>query len=146
MNRQTLTTTLLIVTFLVSMVLFSGCKDRDDEEPHAFMLNHVEDILDLTPEQTEKLKQYQEELRLAAAPLKEGKKQMYLLAKNQLSQNEIDTAAVKTELNKHQAQLDQVMDLAIDKFAAFFKELTPEQRQKLLKKFEKIEKRHMNKW
>ena len=50
MSKQSIATAALIVTFLFSLVLFSGCKDNEDDDHHAFILDYIEDVLDLTPE------------------------------------------------------------------------------------------------
>lgn len=79
-----------------------------------------------------------------AAPLKEEKTAMHTLAKEQLASDEIDIVKVKTAMAEHHKNIAVVIDLTIEKLAAFHKDLTPEQRKKLIEKLDKLEKYNGN--
>lgn len=140
-NKKT-TSFLLVIACVSSLLIFSGCKQFNRKSHHDFALDYVEDLLDLTEAQKATLKQYEKEVMVIAAPLKEEKAAMHALAKQQLASDEIDIAKVKEAMAEHQKRITIVLDLTVEKVAAFHKELTPEQRKKLIEKLDKFEKYH----
>ncbi len=142
MKNKKVASFLLIAACVSSLLIFSGCKHSDRKSHHDFALDYIEDVLDLTEAQKTTLKQYEKDIMEVAASLKEEKAAMHALAKEQLASDEIDIVKVKAAMAEHQKNIAIVIDLTIEKLAAFHKELTPEQRKKLIEKLDKFEKYH----
>ena len=60
----------------------------------------------------------------------------------QLRSEEIDEVRVKAVIAEHRAQMDEVVDLIVDRLSEFHKTLTPEQKEKLVAKIETFKKWH----
>lgn len=142
MKNKKIASFLLITVCVSSLLIFSGCKHSNRKSHHDFALDYIEDVLDLTNAQKASLEQYEKEIMEIAAPLKNEKVALHALAKQQLSSDEIDVEKVKAAMAEHQKKIAIVIDLTIEKLAAFHKELTPEQRNKLIEKLDKLEKYH----
>lgn len=142
MKNKKIASFLLITVCVSSLLIFSGCKHSNRKSHHDFALDYIEDVLDLTNAQKASLEQYEKEIMEIAAPLKKEKVALHALAKQQLSSDEIDVEKVKAAMAEHQKKIAIVIDLTIEKLAAFHKELTPEQRNKLIEKLDKLEKYH----
>ncbi|MDP3480536.1 MAG: Spy/CpxP family protein refolding chaperone [Desulfoprunum sp.] len=137
---------IVIVTLLTggSLLLFGGCKHglQGKEARIDFIIDYLEEVLDLDTHQQAKLAEIRKELTAELVVLQESRKKMYPLFKEQLASEKIDTAVVKQAIGEHRQQFDRVFDLAIERLAEFHAILTPAQRQKLLAKLEKMEKSH----
>ena len=64
----------------------------------------------------------------------------------QLRSEEIDKVRVKALVGEHRAQMDEIIDLIVDRLAEFHKTLTPEQKDKLVAKIETFKKWHGKSW
>lgn len=139
-------TAFLVTTLLLggSLLLFGGCKHgQGDKEAHLdFVADYLDAVLDLDATQQAQLDEIKQELLTELQGLQASRKKMHPLIKEQLAGAQIDTAVVKRAIGEHRQQLDRIVDLAIDRLAAFHGTLTPEQRQKLIERLEKMEKRH----
>lgn len=137
---------IVIVTLLTggSLLLFSGCKQglHDREARIDFVIDYLEEVLDLDTRQQAKLAEIRKEMTAELVVLQESRKKMHPMLKEQLAAEKIDTAVVKQAIAEHRRQFDRIFDLAIDRLAEFHALLTPDQRQKLLAKLEKLEKWH----
>lgn len=138
--------TILIATLLLggSMLLFNGCKHGHlDKESHIeFAIDYLNDILDLNESQQAQLESIKKDLVPEFTVLQETRQKMHPMLKEQLASEKIDTAVVKQAIADHRLQLDQVIDHVVDRFAEFHATLSPEQRNKLIGKLEKMEKWH----
>lgn len=139
---------IIITTLLMggSLLLFGGCRhgNKDGQAHVDFVIDYLGEVLDLDKAQQDKLEQIRMELAPKFAALRDSRQKMHPMFKEQLASEGIDTAVVKEAIAEHRRQLDQVIDLAVDRFAEFHATLTPEQRQKLIAKLEKMEKWHHN--
>lgn len=137
---------IIITTLLMAggLLLFGGCRHghKDDQAHVDFVIDYLGEVLDLDQAQQEKLEKIRMELTPRIAALRDARQKMHPMVKEQLAAERIDTGAVKEAIGEHRRQLDQVIDLAVDRFAEFHAILTPEQRQKLIAKLEKMEKWH----
>lgn len=135
--------TLLVLMFGGGLLLFGGCRHGHDRGSHLdFAIDYLEEILDLNPGQKTQLDAIRQELLAQSETLRESRKKMHPLFKEQLGSERIDTAAVKEAIGEHRRQLDQMIELAIDRLTEFHATLSPEQRQKLVAKLEKMETWH----
>lgn len=139
-------TAFLVTTFLLgaSLLLFGGCKHgQGDKEAHLdFVVDYLDAVLDLDATQQAQLDGIKQELLTELQGLQASRKEMHPLIKEQLAGAQIDTAVVKQAIGEHRRQLDRIVDMAVDRVAAFHATLSPEQRQKLIERLEKMEKRH----
>ncbi len=132
------------VTLVSSLLLFTACKEHHPKG--AFMLDYFSEALDLTVEQQESLTEIRTEIMEKVEAMHEDKAQMRETLKEQLTAETIDKEVVRGLIADHRSRMDEVIDLAVDRLAAFHGELTPEQRDKLTAKLEKFEKYHSRKF
>jgi Spy/CpxP family protein refolding chaperone len=64
----------------------------------------------------------------------------------ELRKEEIDQQRLKDLISQKRAQMDEIIDLAVVRLAAFHSTLSPEQREKLVAKLEYFRKKHQNHW
>jgi Spy/CpxP family protein refolding chaperone len=131
----------LAVLLVSSLLLFTACKGHDQHR-EAFIFDYFTEMLDLTPEQEDRLTVIHEELRGQIEAMHEERKEKCAFLKTQLAGETIDKEAIRQMIAEHRARMDSVIDLAVDRLVDFHGELTPEQRQKLVAKLEKFEKYH----
>ena len=138
--------TILLATLLMggTMLLFNGCKHGHlDKDSHIeFATDYLNEILDLNESQQAQLESIKNDLMPEFTALQEARQKIHPMLKEQLASDKIDTAVIKQAIADHRLQLDQVIDHAVDRFAEFHATLSPEQRQKLIGKLEKMEKWH----
>ena len=105
-----------------------------------FVIDYLEDVLDLNAAQKTKLVEIRKELTAKMATLKNSREKMRPIVEEQLAAEKADTKVIKQAIALHRQNLDSVIDLAVDRFAEFHALLTPAQRQKLIAKLEKWHK------
>jgi periplasmic protein CpxP/Spy len=135
----------IIFTALLSggMLLFGGCRHGQNKgEQLEFVFDYFEEVLDLDKAQAVKLAEIKKELMEKLTAFRESREKMHPIFKGQLASVRIDKAVIKQAVSEHRRQLDDAIDVAIDRLAEFHALLTPEQRQKLINKLEKMEKWH----
>lgn len=76
------------------------------------------------------------------ALLHEDKQTMHETLKEQLALDQMDEAVIKGLVAQHRSKMDQVIDLVVDRLIIFHRELTPDQKIKLIKKIKKFEAWH----
>ena len=132
--------TILAVTLVSSLLLFTGCKHHSSRGS-AFMLDYISESLDLRPEQEQELSGIRDELQAEVKRIHEENDQLYETLKAQLASEVIDRSIVRQQIADHRSRMDEVIDLAVDRLADFHATLTPEQRLKLVAKMEKFKER-----
>ena len=130
----------LTVVGLCSLLIFAGCK-RNHHHHGAFALDYVVEVLDLTEAQEKKLDSIHEEIFAKVELMHKDKEKMHDTLKEQINSERIDKEVIRGLVKEHRAQMDSVIELAIDKLTDFHSELTPDQRAKLVAKLEKFEKK-----
>ena len=143
---RTLTFTVLIAVLGVGSLVFVGCRHPGHQRGAAFMMDYMAEALDLTVAQQTMANTYKDEILTMVKTKHSEKKKMHDELKTQLSSDTIDTVRVKTLIAEHRAGMDDVIDLAVDRIAEFHATLSPEQREKLVEKLEKFEKKHQREW
>ncbi len=129
----------LTVVGLCSLLIFVGCKRNHHHG--AFALDYVVEVLDLTEAQEKKLDSIHEEIFAKVELMHKDKEKMHDTLKEQINSERIDKEVIRGLVKEHRAQMDSVIELAIDKLTDFHSELTPDQRAKLVAKLEKFEKK-----
>ena len=134
---------IIITTLLTgcSMLLFGGCRQGHHKAEHIdFVIDYLEETLDLDATQKVKLAEIKKELTAKMETLKDSKETMRPMVKEQLAADKVDTKVIKQAIALHHQDLNDVIYLAVDRFAEFHAILTPAQRQKLITKLEKWHK------
>jgi len=142
--------TLMIITLLtlvgLGTTLFVGCHHRGGHKGADFMVDYLTEVLDLTEGQEEMADAFKNEILSKAKEMHADKETMHAEIKAQLSSDAIDTERVKAMIVTHRKEMEVVMNLAVDRIAEFHASLSPEQRDKLIKKLEKWEGRCSRRW
>lgn len=140
-------TVISVVALLgVGSAIFAGCQHRDHQRGAEFMMDYMAEALDLNETQLAMANSYKDEIRAKVMAMHSEKRKMYDELKAQLGSETIDTVRVKALVAEHRSGMDQVIDLVVDRIAAFHATLSPEQRTKLVSKLEKFEKKHRREW
>ena len=128
----------LAIACVCSLLLFSACKPQPRG---AFMFDYISEVLDLDEAQENKLEEIKSEIMAQVDIMHEDKDEMHGVIKQQLLGEVIDKDVVRQLVVDHRAKMDTIIDLAIERLAEFHSALTLEQREKLVEKLEKFEKR-----
>ncbi|CAB1077320.1 hypothetical protein JY97_02755 [Alkalispirochaeta odontotermitis] len=138
--------TSIIVLLIAGVAGFSGCRRHSHAHKAEFMVDYISETLDLNESQQEQLNQIKDELLEKAQQMHANKESMHEDLVAQLRSDEIDQEFVKTKIAEHRAQMDEIIDLVVVRFADFHKTLTPEQKEKLVAKIETFKKWHGKRW
>ena len=130
----------IIAVLGLGSALFIGCRHGGPQRGAAFMMDYLTEALDLNEAQQAKANAIKDEILARTTAMHADKKQMHDEIKAQLNSEEIDTERVKELVAQHRAEMDEVIDLAVDRIADFHRTLSPEQRDKLIEKLAKFER------
>ena len=133
---------LLIGSLISSLVIFSGCRRHGHAHKAEFMVDYINETLDLNEGQKEQLNQIKDELMEKAEKMHANKESMREEIVIQLRSEEIDKVRVRELIAEHRVQMDDIIDLLVERLAEFHKTLTPEQKDKLVAKIETFRKWH----
>ena len=145
MKKKTLYISLIAVP-IIGLLTLAGCRHPGHHKGALFIIDYLTEVMDLTDEQQARLDEIQDELMTKAKDMRAEHKNMHDLIVAQLGSESINKQELKEEVANHRAQMDSLIDLAIDRLAEFHQTLTPEQKDKLVNKIEKFHKWHRPKW
>ena len=134
--------TAITIGLIIGMTVFVGCKPNGHGRRHAFALDYISETLDLTDAQKVKLAEIQKEVKAKVEGLHKEKQAMHATLKEQIAADQMDEKIIKSIVAQHREKMTQVIDLVVDRLLTFHKELTPDQKTKLIKKIEKFESWH----
>ena len=136
----------LYIALMISQVLgigfFSGCRPHGHHRGVEFAVDYVTEVLDLTEAQEEQLNQIKDELMAKREQMHAKKAEHHDEIVALLLSEEIDQKKVNAIITEHRAQMDEMIDLMVERFVEFHGTLTPEQKTKLVKKLEGFHKWH----
>jgi len=141
MKKKVLTISLAGI-LIAGLLTFAGCKRHGQHKGVEFMVDYASEVLDLTDTQQADLNQIKEEFMEKAEQMHADKDAMKATLMAQLASEQMDEVELKRLAARHRAQMDELIDLGIDRLVEFHKTLTPEQKVKLVKKLEDFEKWH----
>ena len=141
MIRKTLITG-SILALCFSLLFFSGCRHRGHHGGAAFMIDYLSEALDLNESQQAQLDEIKEEMFAKAKEMRAKKRAQHEDLMALIKSEQIDPVQLKAMVAEHRAQMDQVVDMAVDRVVAFHSTLTPEQKEKLATKIEKFHRYH----
>ncbi|THB77161.1 MAG: periplasmic heavy metal sensor [Desulfobulbaceae bacterium] len=144
MTRKKVLITLSII-LVCSATLFTACKHVGQNRGE-LCLDYVTEVLDLTAEQEQQLNEIRDEIMAKVDAVHDGHDAMHDTLRSQLTSESVDKAVLKDLVANHRQQVDGIITLAIDRLSDFHSTLTPEQKEKLITKLEKLEKHHKSRW
>jgi Spy/CpxP family protein refolding chaperone len=132
----------LVISLVIGIAFFSGCRRHGHHRGAEFAVDYVSEVLDLTEPQEEQLNQIKDELMEKREQMHATKAKYHDEAVAMLLSESIDQDRVKEIIAEHRAQMDEMIDFMVQRFAEFHSTLTPEQKTKLVKKLEDFHKWH----
>jgi Spy/CpxP family protein refolding chaperone len=145
MVKKSLAITLICV-FIFGALVFSGCRSHSHQGKVEFMVDYIAETLDLTEPQRQQLDGIKEEFMAKAQAMHEQKEAMHTEFMAELRKNQIDEVKIRDLIAQKRAQMDDIIDLAVNRLVDFHKSLSPEQREKLVAKIEYFHERHQHQW
>jgi Spy/CpxP family protein refolding chaperone len=134
----------LIVSLVLGVGFFSGCRPHGHGRGAAFVVDYVTEVLDLDEAQQQQLNQIKDQLMEKRRAMHADKAKYHDEVVAMLQSDRIDQARVKVIVAEHRAKMDEMVDFMIEQFVEFHATLTPEQKTKLVKKLEDFHKYHHN--
>ena len=147
MSRKKIIISGSIIILLLLGIFATGCKHRSchfsksPEEKIEFFVEHVSDELDLTDAQEVKVKNLAEEVHLKMESQKNTTHDIYTAILGEIRNNHVDKQKLNSVIENKMDSFEEMKPFIIDKFAEFHNILTPDQRNELAEKMEKLHKR-----
>ena len=136
----------LLAGLIIGVGFFSGCKHHGHSRGAEFALDYVTEVLDLNEAQQAHLNQIKEEFMEKRKQMRTGKTKHHDEIMALLGSEKIDPERVKAMVAEHRAHMNEMIDLAVERFVEFHRTLTAEQKAKLVKKAKRFEKCREHKW
>jgi Spy/CpxP family protein refolding chaperone len=127
-----------IILTVGGLSLLAGCH-KSPEERITKISEKIADKLDFNEQQKVLLSDITTELKKDFAEEKAYKQSMQGEFKSMLLATDLDKAKIKETIKARQSRMDSKMDKYLDKVAALHKTLTPEQKNEILEKLEKLQ-------
>ena len=131
-----------IIALSLSLLFFTGCRHGGHHGGAAFMIDYLSEALDLSDSQQAQLDEIKEEMFSKAREMRAKKRAQHDEFMALIKSEQIDAGQLRTLVAEHRAQMDEVVDMAVDRVVAFHSSLTPEQKEKLAAKIEKFHRYH----
>ena len=141
MLRKT-TITVSMIALSLFLLFFTGCRHRGHHSGAEFMIDYMSEALDLNESQQAQLDEIKEEMFAKAREMRAKKSAQHDELMALIKSEQIDAGQLKTLVAEHRAQMDEVVDMAVDRVVAFHSTLTPDQKEKLAAKIEKFHRYH----
>ena len=139
-------TIVFICAFISAALLFSGCRSNSPNHKAEFMVDYIAETLDLDEGQRAQLDVIKEEFMAKAKEMHAQKEAMHAEFVAELRKDHIDQVKIRDLISQKRAQMDEIVDLAVNSLVDFHKNLTPEQREKLVAKLEWFHNKHNHHW
>jgi Spy/CpxP family protein refolding chaperone len=136
----------LICVFISGALIFTGCRSHSHQGKAEFMIDYIAETLDLTDEQRVQLGGIKDEFIAKAKEVHAQKEDMHAAFMAELRKEEINRENLKGLIDQKRAQMDDFINLAMDRLVEFHKTLSPEQKEKLVAKVEYFHEKHQNRW
>ena len=139
-------TVALIGVFISGALIFTGCRSHSHEGKAEFMIDYIAETLNLTDEQRVQLDGIKDEFIAKAKEMHAQKEVMHDAFMAELRKEEINQDNLKDLITQKRSQMDEFVNLAMDRLIEFHKTLSVEQREKLVAKIEYFHEKHQHKW
>jgi len=133
-----------VVGFLVlSGIIFGGCIRKrimcsTPEQRAEFVVKRISSSLDLSKEQVEKLNKIKDELLSRIKSRPNDREAVHKEFIGMVKSDKLDKNMVENFINKREERMKELKPLLIDKIVEFHYILTPEQRNRVVEKFDKF--------
>ena len=136
----------LICVFISGALIFTGCRSGSHQGKAEFMIDYIAETLDLTDEQRAQLDGIKDEFIAKAGEMHAQKEAMHDAFMAELRKAEINRENLNNLIDQKRAQMDDFVNLALDRLVEFHRTLSPEQREKLIAKIEYFHEKHQDRW
>lgn len=136
----------LICVFISGALIFTGCRSHSHQGKAEFMVDYIAETLDLTNEQRAQLDGIKDEFIAKAKDVHAQKEAMHAAFMAELRKEEINQENLKDLITQKRAQMDEFINLAMDRLVEFHKTLSAEQREKLVAKVVYFHEKHQDHW
>jgi Spy/CpxP family protein refolding chaperone len=136
----------LIGVFISGALIFTGCRSHSHQHKAEFMVDYIAETIDATDEQRAQLDGIKDEFVAKAKEMHDQKAAMHAAFMAELRKEEISPENLKDLIDQKRAQIDEFINLAMDRLIEFHKTLSAEQREKLVTKIEYYHEKHQQKW
>lgn len=142
--KKTIVGIAVTAVLIFCTTVFIGCRSHGSQKGIAFGLDYISESLDLKAAQESHLAQIKDEIQAKLDLVHKDRQAMRETLKQQIGSDRMDPAVIKDLVARHRERMNQVIDLAVDRFIIFHRELSPDQKARLIKKIEKFEAWHNN--
>jgi Spy/CpxP family protein refolding chaperone len=139
-------TIVCICVFISAALLFSGCRSHSPNHKAEFMVDYIAETLDLDDGQRAQLDGIKNEFMAKAQAMHEKKEAMHAEFMTELRKETINPDNLRGLIVQKRAQMDEMIDLAVNSLVDFHRNLTPEQKEKLVAKIEYFHEKHQDHW
>ena len=136
----------LIGIFISGALIFTGCRSHSHQHKAEFMVDYIAETIDATDEQRAQLDGIKDEFVAKAKEMHDQKAAMHAAFMAELRKEEISPENLKDLIDQKRAQIDEFINLAMDRLIEFHKTLSAEQREKLVTKIEYYHEKHQDRW
>ena len=136
----------LIGVFISGALIFTGCRSRSHEHKAEFMVDYIAETIDATDKQRAQLDGIKDEFVARAKEMHDQKEAMHAAFIAELRKEEISRETLNGLIDQKRAQMDEFINLAMDRLIEFHGTLSAEQREKLVTKIEYFHEKHQHKW
>ncbi len=132
----------IMALFLTGGLLFAGCRHQSHQDKAERMIRYLADELTLTSNQTAMLDRFKDEMIKKRVEMHADKEKHKNILKEELRSETIDQERLMSIYVDHKPKMDEMVSFVITSYAEFHDSLNEEQRTKLIKKLESLEKWH----
>jgi esterase/lipase superfamily enzyme len=136
----------LIGVFISGALIFTGCRSHSHEHKAEFMVDYIAETIDATDEQRAQLDGIKDEFIAKAKEMHDQKEAMHAAFMAELRKEEISRETLDGLIDQKRAQMEEFVNLAMDRLIEFHKTLSAEQREKLVTKIEYFHEKHHSRW
>ncbi len=124
-------------------IAIGGCAKKrflykSPEKRAEFIVKKLTHTLDLTKDQVEKLNKIKDEILARTKNFRNDREDLYNQAIALIKSDKLDANALKNWISRHEQIRNELKPFIIDKIIEFHDMLTPEQKNKLAEKMEKL--------
>lgn len=135
----------LLICSILTLGFFTSC-NKSPEQKVEYMVEKVESKLDLTEEQTKQLKAIATKGLEKYKAHKEYRQETFTKAKDLVLSESISETQVKDLMQKHKDRKEEILNELLPEILEFHQSLSPEQKQKVAKFMEKMNKKFKKRW
>jgi Spy/CpxP family protein refolding chaperone len=136
----------LIMLMVIGVAGLEGCRRHGGGHQAAFMIDYATEALDLSDAQVAQLNRIKAELVEKGRQMNADRDEMRAEIIAQLKNETIDQQRLKQLVAVKRAQIEELIDLMIERLAEFHRTLSPEQKAKLVAKLETFNQWHDHDW